>query len=270
MVKAEVSSSTEEAAVDIQSMDAFQIALHKRLVDFSLDSTKDDLPFSERLARDNGWRIDYAIQAIEEYKRFAFLAVVADHPVTPSDQVDQVWHLHLAYTRAYWDDFCPNILKRQLPHTPTKGGDQEAQKFDKWYNQTLQSYEQFFGQCPPVKIWPISEDRFGRDLQFVRVNAQQNWVVPKPSISRKAVSGIFAVLVALGSCYYAVTVKGIQPTGAVALAAFFAFAGFSFVQTIATLLDAFDGQPPRPFVSDGGCGGVSYGCGGCGGGGCGG
>ena len=33
--------------------------------------------------------------AIEEYRKFVFLALVAGHQITPSDQVDQVWHLHL-------------------------------------------------------------------------------------------------------------------------------------------------------------------------------
>jgi hypothetical protein len=35
---------------------------------------------------------------------------ISTHIVTPSEQVDQVWHLHLTYTRSYWDEFCPNVL----------------------------------------------------------------------------------------------------------------------------------------------------------------
>ncbi|MBW4465378.1 MAG: hypothetical protein KME07_08055 [Pegethrix bostrychoides GSE-TBD4-15B] len=31
---------------------------------------------------------------IEEYKKFLFLAIVADHPVTSLNAVDQAWHLH--------------------------------------------------------------------------------------------------------------------------------------------------------------------------------
>ncbi|MEK6230809.1 MAG: hypothetical protein N2A42_03075 [Luteolibacter sp.] len=33
-----------------------------------------------------------------EYKRFVALAMLAGHPVTPSEEVDQAWHLHLVYT----------------------------------------------------------------------------------------------------------------------------------------------------------------------------
>jgi hypothetical protein len=43
--------------------------------------------------RANGWSRPFALRAIEEYRKFVFLALVADHQVTPSDQVDQVWHL---------------------------------------------------------------------------------------------------------------------------------------------------------------------------------
>lgn len=48
-----------------------------------------NLTFSQRLARDNCWSLNYAQRVIKEYKKFAFLAVCAGHPVTPSDQVDQ-------------------------------------------------------------------------------------------------------------------------------------------------------------------------------------
>src|SRR5947199_354356 len=78
-----------------------------------------------------------AARAIEEYRRFAFLAVAAGHPVSPSDAVDQVWHLHLLYTRSYWVQFCGEVLGKPLHHEPSTGGGGEAAKFDAWYGQTL-------------------------------------------------------------------------------------------------------------------------------------
>ncbi len=161
-------------------MDTQQRALYERIQAFSLDQDEAKLTFTRRLARDNDWSMSYARQVVEEYKRFAFLAVTAGHPVTPSDQVDQAWHLHLSYTRSYWQDFCPNVLQTSLHHEPTQGGAAEQTKFDQWYNKTLESYRQFFGE-PPVEIWPDASDRFGRDLHFLRVNTQQNWVIAKPS-----------------------------------------------------------------------------------------
>ena len=87
-------------------MNQKQKELWDRIQSYNIDEIDIALPFSRRLMRENGWDLDYALHVIEEYKRFMFMLCVADHPVTPSDQVDQVWHLHLIYTRSYWDDFC--------------------------------------------------------------------------------------------------------------------------------------------------------------------
>ncbi|MEO1299858.1 MAG: TIGR04222 domain-containing membrane protein, partial [Cyanobacteria bacterium J06636_16] len=164
-------------------MDFRQTELYQRLQRFSLDAIEADMPFSHRLARDNVWTFDYARRAIEEYKKFAVLAVIAGHPVTPSDQVDQVWHLHLLYTQSYWGEFCPKILQTPLHHNPTKGGQQEHNKFSDWYARTLQSYEAIFQQTPPADIWPPSKIRFGQDLAFRRINTQQHWIIPKLDLS---------------------------------------------------------------------------------------
>src|SRR5438309_235996 len=67
------------------------------------------LSFAARLARENGWSASYAARVIDEYKCFCFLAVTGDQEVTPSDAVDQAWHLHLTYSRDYWERFCPPI-----------------------------------------------------------------------------------------------------------------------------------------------------------------
>lgn len=164
-------------------MDSEKIELYQRIHAFSLDRPDTQLSFSEKLAKDNGWSLSYAQRAIEEYKKFTFLAVAAGHPVAPSDQVDQVWHLHLSYTRSYWQEFCPKVLQTSFHHEPSRGGSSEQLKLDDWYRKTLESYKHFFGQIPPTDIWPDPKDRFGRDLKFVRVNTQQNWIVPKLSLS---------------------------------------------------------------------------------------
>ena len=161
------------------NMNFRQAELYQRIERFSLDEPDHQLSFSQRLARDNGWSLHYTDKVIEEYKKFVFLAVVAGHPVSPSDQVDQAWHLHLTYTRSYWQEFCPNILQTSLHHEPTRGGLSEKIKFDELYSKTLESYRQFFDQSPPLNIWPQPKDRFGRDLYFQRVNIKQNWVLKK-------------------------------------------------------------------------------------------
>jgi uncharacterized protein (TIGR04222 family) len=161
---------------------AAQTALYQRLQAFCFDRPDSFLSFSQRLMRENHWSREFTDRAIEEYRRFAFLAVVAGHPVTPSDQVDQVWHLHLTYTRSYWEEFCPQVLQMPFHHEPTRGGAAESQKFEDWYSKTLESYQQWFGELPPEDIWPPAAIRFGPGSKFVRVNAAQNWVLPKPNL----------------------------------------------------------------------------------------
>jgi len=57
----------------------------------------------------------------KEYLRFVYLAQVSRLEATPSQEVDRVWHLHLSYTRDYWDNFCPNVLQKPFHHEPCDG-----------------------------------------------------------------------------------------------------------------------------------------------------
>lgn len=75
-------------------------ALWKRIQTFALDVPHIKFPFSKRLARDNHWSHEFALAAIDEYKRFIYLCCISAEPITPSDAVDQVWHLHLTYTKS--------------------------------------------------------------------------------------------------------------------------------------------------------------------------
>ena len=140
-------------------MDQRQAQLYRRIQDFPLDDPQSPLTFSARLARENGWSHGFARRAIDEYRRFAFLAMEAGRPVAPSDEVDQVWHLHLTYTRSYWQEFC-RVLGRPLHHQPTRGGPDELQKHIEWYEQTLASYRRLFESEPPEDIWPPASERF--------------------------------------------------------------------------------------------------------------
>ena len=160
------------------------IELWERIAGFSLDSPEARLPFSARLGKENDWSPGFTTRAIEEYKRFAFLAVVAGHPVSPSDAVDQVWHLHLTYTQNYWKRFCGEVLRQPLHHHPTQGGAAEREKFHDWYTCTLESYRKHFGTEPPRDIWPEPEAKRAEDTRFVRVDKATHWVIPRPRLSR--------------------------------------------------------------------------------------
>lgn len=161
------------------SWPAEALALWQRIQAHAFDLPGASLPFSRRLARDNPWSLDFAERALEQYRRFMFLACVAGHPVTPSDEVDQVWHLHLLYTRDYWLVFCPEVLQRPLHHGPTAGGAEQGELFDEQYSRTRHSYRQWFGEHAPADLWPGAAVRFTRGTRWVRVNRDDVHLVPR-------------------------------------------------------------------------------------------
>ncbi len=156
-------------------------ALWARLLAFDLDGAA-QFSFTKRLARDNGWPVAFAQRTALEYKKFLYLAATCGHPVTPSDEVDQAWHLHLVYTHSYWDELCGQVLGFALHHGPTKGGAAEGHKFRDWYAQTLQSYRAAFGTPPPADIWPPAARRFGEAPYFQRLNRRRYFLVPRPRL----------------------------------------------------------------------------------------
>ena len=244
------------------------------LTAFEFDDTAADFGFTHRLARDNGWSPSFAARAVEEYRRFLFLGRVAGHPVTPSDEVDQVWHLHLTYTRSYWDDLCGEVLETPFHHGPTRGGRSEADKFDDWYARTLASYEAWFGVRPPVDLWPPAERRFGDAPYFVRINTRRQWVFPKPDLRTGAAraGGLGLAALALAGCSGGVIGLGMLAQDGSPVGGIVVVGVVLLVVVVAVVRASRGGGGGR---GGGGCGffGGASGCGGdsgCGGGGCGG
>lgn len=158
--------------------------LLKRIELHPLDDPEAQLPFSRRLAQENGWPYDYALRVIAEYRRFVYLACISDGEVTPSDEVDQAWHLHLAYSYDYWLTFCEKVLNQPLHHGPTKGGDAEEARYQANYARTLKLYGDVFGEAPPTDIWPPAAIRFDPGQNHVRVNRALFEVKPKSGLVR--------------------------------------------------------------------------------------
>ena len=154
------------------------------------------LPFAARLARENGWSAGYAERVIEEYKRFCFLAVTNDEEFTPSDAVDQAWHLHLTYSRDYWERFCPDILGRSFHHSPTAGGGAERHRFFEQYAETLKRYEQVFCEPAPTDIWPSAARRLIEDPKARRVHPRDAFIVSKTTA--RLLFLVIGAVVALG------------------------------------------------------------------------
>ena len=156
-----------------------QAELYDRIRSFRLDPEGATYTFAQRLAKENGWSAAHAARVIAEYRKFAFLAAAAGHPVSPPEAVDQAWHLHLIYTRSYWDEFCGKVLGTPLHHEPGTGAFEQRARFDDWYARTLASYQRLLGEEPPADIWPEPAAKAKADDRFRRVDVGRNWVVPK-------------------------------------------------------------------------------------------
>lgn len=154
-------------------------ALWQRIAEHRIGPAEASLTFAARLARENRWSLAQAERVIGEYRRFCYLAMTAGHDVTPSDAVDQAWHLHLTYSRDYWQVFCPEVLRAELHHGPTRGGPADRERFYRQYADTLAAYEAAFGAAPPADLWPGAQRRFTVDPRGVRVNLSRDIVASR-------------------------------------------------------------------------------------------
>ncbi|EAQ47691.1 hypothetical protein MED193_20899 [Roseobacter sp. MED193] len=126
--------------------------LWERISRYDFPTVDGGLTFVDLLRRDTKFTRSLAEDAIDEYRRFAYLTQVADQPLVPSSRVDKVWHLHLTLTRDYWERFCGETLGRRLHHTPGQGAFYEHPD----YAVTLALYRKEFGFSPPYDHWPTS------------------------------------------------------------------------------------------------------------------
>jgi len=131
-----------------------QLSLWSRIQQFKLDDETAARPFSDKLTSEQNWTPAFTKRAIAEYRRFLFLCCISPNGAAPSQPVDEVWHLHLTYTKSYWVDLCQGALGRELHHFPSAGGQQEDAKHRQWYSDTLALYRSTFDEEPPADIWP--------------------------------------------------------------------------------------------------------------------
>ena len=175
---------------------AFSDPLWIDLDEFRIDDGDPALTFEARLARENSWSLVFARRVVNEYKRFVYLAIRAGHAVTPSEEVDEAWHMHMTYTRSYWDHLCANVLPKPLHHGPTRGGAKEDQKFNDWYQKTLESYRKHFGEAPPNDIWPSPAKRFDPRERSVKVKLSEHYVIPRARVRKLGVLGTLGAILA--------------------------------------------------------------------------
>lgn len=232
-------------------------SLWTRIQEFSLDAPGAEFPFSKKLAKEESWSLDFARKAIEEYKKFVYLCCVLPNGASPSKIVDKVWHMHLIYTQNYWEEFCPNILKKPLHHHPSKGGIAEKEKHQNWFEETLTGYQTVFQQEAPEEIWKdLGKKSEGRS--WIRKMASFVWIF---------------LLLMLFSCTEGNGFAGLFITGGVFVVIFILGA----IVSITGDQEVSDPNRKDKQSNDGsscggsgcsgggGCGGGCGGCGGCGG-----
>ena len=236
--------------------------------------------FTARLALENGWSAAHAEAVDREYRRFLYLVARSDGPLSPSDDVDQAWHLHLLHSRHYWDVLCARILGRPLHHDPAGAGEAEAMR--RQYETTLARYRATFGEEPPPAIWPARHGEGSK--RRLRIDGARYWLIPRMGAGRAAALGTGALLVA--ACSALTANASARDGGSHAGGIVAAIALVALLAVVCRLLISGGGRGKggggNSCAGIGSCGGGSSGshgghsCGGhgcgssCGGGGCGG
>ena len=259
--------------------------LYENLKAFALDDQSAQFKFSDRLARENGWTKSFTAAAIDEYKKFVYLAATSATMVSPSDVVDQVWHQHLTYTRSYWQHMCATLLGKPLHHNPSGGGHDENAKFGNLYAATLAAYRREFGHDAPPAIWPLPDNRARATPESRRIDVRSNLVVAYRTIARTAAVAVGGLASVYGNAAFAAATTPAHTSSKTALftigaiiVAIFVFAGGASKrkskQDKSGSGCSGGSCSTSGHGSDGGsgghgCGGGGDGGGGCGGGGCG-
>lgn len=128
--------------------------LWDKVQNFTFENLEDEYDFTTRLAYENNWTEYFTKQAIEEYKKFMYLAAISNQMVSPSEIIDTVWHQHLIYTTSY-KQFCV-VLNKNIEHIPSTHNKQDKEKFIKAKKITQQLYEAEFGN-QPKELWEYSD-----------------------------------------------------------------------------------------------------------------
>ena len=155
--------------------------LWQNIAAYELDDPAAEVPFSARVARDNAWTQEQADNAILEYKKFIYLCAISPLELTPSDEIEQVWQMHLIFTRDYWGPFSRTVRK-EIHHGPTRGGIEENAPFLSSYSDTRKLYEREFGVTPPAEVWPEYGMRDSASRFFIRIDPRSFLIFERPMI----------------------------------------------------------------------------------------
>ncbi len=125
----------------------------------------DDAFEAQRRNGEQLWDEARVARALHEYKQF--LALMQWYPeaaLTPSEDIDDVWHTHVLNTARYQAD-CETIFGCFQHHSPTSGTSEEVHDqhlTDR--DETQQLFEEAFGEVPQSYAITV-ERRCGRTVE---------------------------------------------------------------------------------------------------------
>lgn len=91
------------------------------------------------------WQLKDAEHCCQLYKNFLFLQKKhGSMPLVPTREIDEFWHNHILYTKAYFKD-CEQIFGHYLHHEPASPIEDTGQLLDQ-FKLTKQLYLEEFGQ----------------------------------------------------------------------------------------------------------------------------
>lgn len=125
--------------------------------------------FVERIMKENMWSKDYTLRVIDEYKKFLYIGSIQS--VSPSFEIDQVWHTHILFTKDY-EKMCKALMNRFFHHNPIDKTDSVSVSTDR-YAETKEKYKELFGYEPPSDIWTP-----WKETHYIYVDLNKHWVIP--------------------------------------------------------------------------------------------
>jgi len=102
------------------------------------------------------WTKEYATQVAFEYERFIEMRAY-NEKLSPSDDIDKFWHLHLLNPLLYYN-YCLSKFKKIVNHNPSDSFDQNARK--QRLADTLIEYKKRFCTFVFPNVWKIELKNF--------------------------------------------------------------------------------------------------------------
>jgi hypothetical protein len=97
-----------------------------------------------RLEEKVGMDASTARETFEDVKRFLYLCAIANEPLAPTEQIDEVWHNFILYTQDY-ATFCQTHFGFPIQHVPWNNSE-VADSDGSIVRRTRENAERVFGQ----------------------------------------------------------------------------------------------------------------------------